>query len=275
LDEVLIPNPSYTIYRPIIRFLNGKPVPFNLDREKNFHINSEYLEEKLSKKTKAIILCSPNNPTGTVLNNNDLQILADIANDRDLLVISDEIYNEFIWKGTHKSIASLSGIKDRTVIISSFSKTFAMTGWRLGYLSANRELSKKMLELQGNMVLCPSNFVQKAGIAALTNGFEDVKRMAKEYERRIEFVYKSLNELKGVSCNKPEGAFYIWADISEISDSSISFCNQLLNKQNVVTVSGTYFGSAGEGFIRLALVSPEMILRQAIDRIKNYVETYT
>ena len=272
-DEVLVPNPSYTVYSPIINFLKGKSTLFDLDREHNFHINPDKLREKITDKTKALLLCSPNNPTGTVLNKLDLEAISHIAEEYDLLVISDEIYSEFIWKGKHKSIASIPGMKERTVIIVSFSKTFAMTGWRLGYLVANRELTSMMLDLQSNMVLCPAAFVQRAGVAALKGSWKPVKEMARIYKERINYVTKRLNENEGVSCAKPEGAFYVWADVSKVSSSSEVFCDGLLAKKGLVAVAGTYFGSAGEGYIRLALVKPMNVLVEAMDRMETYIKS--
>jgi aminotransferase len=187
-------------------------------------------------------------------------------------LISDEIYNEFIWSGRHISIAAETNTRSRTAIISSFSKTFAMTGWRLGYIITNSELTNIMLGLQGNMVLCPAGFVQRAGVAALDGTFEPVQKMADEYERRVDFISKRLNEIDGITCQKPEGAFYVWPDISDLKLSSKDFCNELIDKEKVVTIAGSHFGTAGEGYIRLALVNPLNILTEALDRIENYVK---
>jgi aspartate/methionine/tyrosine aminotransferase len=273
-DEVLIPNPSYTVYSPIIKYLNASSVPFTLNPLDNFHIDEDLLRKKVTKKTKSILICSPNNPTGTVLNLRDLKIISEVAEENDLLVISDEIYSEFIWKGEHKSIASMPEMKERTVTIVSFSKTFAMTGWRLGYLIANSEFTNMMLGLQGNMVLCPTSFVQRAGVAALKGSWEPVTRMADEYLKRIDYTVSRLNKMKGVKCPWPEGAFYVWVDISGISNSSEEFCDGLLSKKSVVAVSGTHFGSAGEGYIRLALVKSMEELSEAMDRIEDYVNSF-
>ena len=270
-DEVLIPDPSYTVYSPIIKYLGAKPVIFPLNREKNFHIDSAAMEKKITPKTKALIICTPNNPTGTVLSDADLEAVAALARENDLLVISDEIYSEFVWNGRHKSIATFPGMKDRTVVIISFSKTFSMTGWRLGYLIANRELTQMMVGLQANMVICPAGFVQRAGLAALKGSWEPVTSMAREYERRVNYVVQRLDAVDGISCNKPEGAFYVWADISALGLSSIDFCNDLLEKKALITMAGIHFGAEGEGFIRLALVKSMDILTEAMDRMESYV----
>jgi aspartate/methionine/tyrosine aminotransferase len=271
-DEVLVSNPSYTVYSPVIKYLKARPVFFPLDRENGFHIDASAIEEKISERTKIILICTPNNPTGTVFDSRDLKVVAKVAEENDLLVISDEIYSEFVWSGRHRSIASLPGMKERTVVIVSFSKTFAMTGWRLGYLIANRKLVGMMLDLQGNMVLCPAGFVQMAGVAALKGSWEPVLSMSREYERRVEYVANRLDELEGVSCQKPEGAFYVWADVSELSESSLSFCEDLIEKKKMVALSGSYFGSNGDGFIRLALVKPMDTLVEAMNRFESYVK---
>jgi aspartate/methionine/tyrosine aminotransferase len=272
-NEILIPNPSYTVYSPIIRYLKGKPILFSLNPNNNFHIEESLLREKVTDSTKAILTCSPNNPTGTVLSMDDLKIIANVAEENNLLVISDEIYSEFIWKREHKSIASLPNMKERSLIIVSFSKTFAMTGWRLGYVIGNSELTNMMLGLQGNMVLCPAAFVQRAGVAALTGPWDPVEKMAEEYRKRIDYVVRRLNKMNRVKCPWPEGAFYVWVDISNLSTSSEDFCDDLLSKKSVVAVSGTHFGSDGEGYIRLALVKPMEDLIEAMDRIEDYVKS--
>ena len=270
-DEVLIPDPSYTVYSPIIKYLGAKPIIFPLNKENNFHIDLTALEKKISPKTKALIICSPNNPTGTVFSDADLETVAAIAKENELLVISDEIYSEFVWKGKHKSIATYPGMKNRTVVIVSFSKTFSMTGWRLGYLIANQELIQMMEGLQANMVICPAGFVQRAGLAALQGSWEPVTSMAQEYERRVDYVVQRLNALKGISCRKPEGAFYVWVDVSALCPSSIDFCNDLLEKKALITMAGKYFGQQGEGFVRLALVKPMDVLTEALDRMDSYI----
>lgn len=270
-DEVLIPDPSYTVYSPIIKYLGAKPVFFPLNREQNFHIDSAAMEKKITPKTKALIICSPNNPTGTVFSDAGLEAVATIVKENDLLVISDEIYSEFVWNGRHKSIATIPGMKERTVVIVSFSKTFSMTGWRLGYLMANRELTQMMQGLQANMVICPAGFVQRAGLAALQGTWEPVTSMAQEYERRVDYVVQRLDALEGISCHKPEGAFYVWADVSALCPSSIDFCNDLLEKKALITIAGRHFGAEGEGFIRLALVKSMDVLAEAMDRMESYV----
>ncbi len=272
-DEVLISDPSYTVYEPTIKFLGARPVRFPLDRENNFHPDLDAMEAKVSDRTKMILICTPNNPTGTVLSKTDLEAVAQVAREHDLLVVSDEIYSEFIWgDGRHLSIAALPGMKERTVVIVSFSKTFAMTGWRLGYLIADGALVKQMLKLQGNMVLCPAAFVQMAGVAALTGPWEPVKAMRREYEDRVNFLAGRLDEIDGVSCPKPEGAFYLFPDISQVCTSSRKFCDGLLEERKLAATAGVHFGPLGEGHIRLALVRPVDVLSEAADRIESHVK---
>lgn len=271
-DEVLIPDPSYLVYVPTVRFLGGRPVRFPL-RSEGFHLDLEELKSKITDKTKIIILCSPNNPTGTVLTEEELRGVADLAEENDLLIISDEIYSEFIWEGRrHVSIASLPGMRVRSVVIVSFSKTFAMTGWRLGYLIAEGGLVEEMLKIQGNMVLCPAAHVQVAGVAALTGPWEPVRRMAEEYRRRREFMARRLDGIEGVACPKPEGAFYLFPDISEISQSSVEFCRGLMKEKEVAIVPGSAFGLLGEGHVRIPLVKPIEVLEEAARRIEAYIE---
>ncbi len=271
-DEVLIPNPSYTVYSPLVKYLKAKPVHYTLEKRTNFHVDSNSLKELVTKRTKIIIICSPNNPTGTVYHKEDLDAIRQVAIEHNLLVISDEIYSEFIWdENKHLSIASLPGMKERTVIIVSFSKTFAMTGWRLGYLITNKQLVKMMLQLQGNMIICPPAFVQMAGISALNGSWDSVTEMADEYDKRINYMIKRLNDIEGVRCIKPEGAFYLWVDISKLTQSCLAFTDALLESKGVVTLAGVHFGTNGEGYMRLALVHKMDTLVKGMDRIEDFI----
>jgi aspartate/methionine/tyrosine aminotransferase len=210
-----------------------------------------------------------------VLTGKELRGVAELAEEHDFLVVSDEIYSEFIWDGRkHISIASLPGMRERTVVIVSFSKTFAMTGWRLGYLIADGALVDEMLKMQGNMILCPAAHVQVAGVAALKGPWEPIERMAEEYNRRREFMAKRLNEIEGVSCPKPEGAFYLFPDISEASNSSVEFCRGLMEEKRVAIVPGSAFGPHGEGHVRIPLVKPMEVLEEAANRIEAYIREH-
>lgn len=272
-DEVLIPDPSYLVYVPTVRFLGGKPVRFALKAE-GFHLDLEEIKARITDRSKILILCSPNNPTGTVFTEEELKGVAELAEEHDLLVISDEIYSEFVWDGRrYVSMASIPGMKERTVVVVSFSKTFAMTGWRLGYLIAPGGLVEQMLKIQGNMVLCPTAHVQVAGVAALTGPWEPIKKMAEEYNRRREYLVKRLNEIEGINCPRPEGAFYLFPDISEVSKSSVEFCEGLMKEKRVAIVPGSAFGPHGEGHVRIPLVKPIEVLEEAAKRIEDYVKT--
>ena len=274
-DEVLIPNPSYTVYSPIVKYLKAEPVHYTLDKKTNFHVDPDSLRESVNSRTKIIIICSPNNPTGTVYNREDLEAIRNVAIENDLLVISDEIYSEFIWGvNRHLSIASLPDMKERTIVIVSFSKTFAMTGWRLGYLLADSHLVKMMLQLQGNMIICSPAFVQNAAVSALEGSWEVVTKMADEYNARIDYMTKRLNDINGVTCLKPEGAFYLWVDISQLTSSCLEFTDALLDSKGVVTLAGVHFGSNGEGYMRLALVHEMETLVKGMDRIEEFIEEY-
>jgi aspartate/methionine/tyrosine aminotransferase len=274
-DEVLIPDPSYTVYSPIVKYLKAKPIFYALDKKTNFHVDHNSLKESVTSRTKIIIVCTPNNPRGTVYNKADLEIIRKVAIDNDLLVVSDEIYSEFIWDNNrHLSLASFPGMKERTVLLVSFSKTFSMTGWRLGYLIANKLLEKMMPQLQGNMIICPPAFVQKAGVSALNGSWDPVTKMADEYNLRINYMTKRLNDIDGVTCNKPEGAFYIWVDISQITQSCLEFTEALLDKKGVVTLAGVHFGINGEGYMRLAVVHDMDILIKGMDRIEDFINEY-
>ena len=271
-DEVLIPDPSYLVYVPTVRFLGGKPVRFTLKAE-GFHLDLEEIKARITDRSKILILCSPNNPTGTVFTEEELKGVAELAEEHDLLVISDEIYSEFVWDGRrYVSMASIPGMKERTVVVVSFSKTFAMTGWRLGYLIAPGGLVEQMLKIQGNMVLCPTAHVQVAGVAALTGPWEPIRKMAEEYNRRREYLVKRLNEIEGINCPKPEGAFYLFPDISEVSKSSVEFCEGLMKEKRVAIVPGSAFGPHGEGYVRIPLVKPIEVLEEAANRIEAYVK---
>lgn len=271
-DGVLVPDPSYVVYASTIRFLGAEPVPFPIKNHEGFHLDVEELEANISDRTKMIIICNPNNPTGTVFSKEELEAVAQLAKRHDLLVVSDEIYSEFVWDGRkHHSIAAMPGMRERTVVIASFSKTFAMTGWRLGYLIADGALVSQMLKLQGNMVLCPAAFVQMAGVAALEGPWEPVEEMAREYERRRNCLTNRLDEIDGINCPKPEGAYYLFPDISEVCESSFKFRDRLLEEQRLAITAGINFGSLGEGHIRIPLVRPIEVLIEAANRIESYV----
>jgi len=264
-DEVLVPDPSYFVYGPQIRFLDGRPVPYRLDERRGCHIDIDHLKAHVTPRTKLLLICNPNNPTGTVFTREELQEIASVAIKHDLLVVADEIYNEFIWGGrNHSAMATIAGMRERTIVIQSFSKTFAMTGWRLGYIIAPSAFIDQMEKLQGNSALCPNASVQMAGIAALTGPWKPIAEMASEYERRIDYMAKRLSEHPGVSCPKSEGTFYVFPKIPALSRE---FSDRLLKEEKVTVVAGVDFGDEGEGHIRIPVTKPIEVLEKAAQKI--------
>jgi aminotransferase len=267
-DEVIVFNPSYHSYHDLITYLGAKEVNVTLNENTNYHPDIDLLKNQISSKTKMIILCNPNNPTGTVYTKEELTEIAEIAKKNDLLVLSDEVYNEFLWDGNeHISIASLKDMKKRTIICSSFSKTFAMTGWRLGYLIMDESIASLLANQP--VGYRPPTFVQLAGVKALTGLWDPVKKMAKEYDKRRKYLAKRLNEINGINCNVPQGAFYLFP---YIGNKSIDFCEGLLKEENVAVVPGKAFGSEGEYHIRIPLVKPVEQLSICANAIENYIQ---
>jgi len=266
-DKVLIPTPAWSAYMPATIIAGATPIEISTDEKNEFKVSIEDLEKSLSKKTKAIIINSPNNPTGSVLTRNELEEIADFAIEHDLIIISDEVYEKLIYEGEHFSIASLNGLKDRVITINGFSKTYAMTGWRIGYAVAKEEIINEMLKHQMYDVTCPPSFIQKAAIEALKGPQDFVESMKKEYNRRRELVYKRLNEIDGISVVKPKGAFYIFPNIKSFKMSSEKVSEYLLKEARVMSLPGNLFGKCGEGYLRLSYAIAYEKLKIALDRI--------
>jgi len=236
-EEVLYPNPGFPIYESMINFVGAKPVPIPLLEENDFRLDHEYVKEKITKKTKMIILNSPENPTGGVLTKEDLKVIADcIANRDDVIVLSDEIYSRIIYEGTHESIASLPGMKEKTIILDGFSKTYAMTGWRLGYGVMRKDIAEKITQLMINSNSCTCAFVQMAGVEALKGPQDSVEKMVAEFRKRREVIVEGLNNIKGITCKKPKGAFYVFPNIKSIGKKSKEFSDYLLNEAGVAVL---------------------------------------
>lgn len=253
--------------------LGATPVTYSLKEENNFQIDFEELESKITERTKMIVIVDPSNPTGGVFSEETLKKLADIAIKNDLLVISDEIYEQLTYDGTkHICIASLPGMKERTIKLGGFSKAYSMTGWRLGYMCAPEEVIKACVRVHQYTITCASSFVQEAAITALNDCDDDVEAMRKEYQRRKDYVVKALNEIDGISCNNPQGAFYIFMNIKELGKSSMEMAEYLLETAKVAMVPGSAFGSEGEGYIRLSYACSYDELVEACARIKDAVE---
>ncbi|MBS7637122.1 pyridoxal phosphate-dependent aminotransferase [Candidatus Bathyarchaeota archaeon] len=272
-DEVLIPNPGFPNYTAQVVLAGGKPVYYPLKEENNFHVEADDIAKRTTPKTKAIIINSPSNPTGAVLREKELKNIADIALEHDLYVISDEAYENILYDGVnHTSIASLPEMKERTVSIFTFSKTYAMTGWRIGFVVAPEEIIEVMLELQEHILVHPSSISQMAAIAALRGPKEHVQKMLKEYAERREIITKELNTMLGVTCIKPEGAFYVFPSIKKTGMSSEKMAMYLLEKAKVITVPGTAFGDYGEGYIRISYATSKEKIREAMNRMQVALE---
>jgi aspartate/methionine/tyrosine aminotransferase len=252
-EEVVLFEPYFMAYSDIVEYLGTKEVGVPLDENSGYRLDLEGLKENITKKTKMMVLCNPNNPSGTVFSKSELKGIADIAIDEDLLVLSDEVYCEFIWDGKeHTAIASLPGMKERTIVSSSFSKTFAMTGWRLGYILADKDLAAKIQKIP--LGYRTNTFVQIAGVAAMEGPWEPVKAMAEKYDRRRKFLVPRLSEITGIKCHIPEGAFYIFPNIAELKMGSEEFCISLLKEKKIFAQPGTAFGVTGENHIRIPLI---------------------
>ena len=272
-DEVLVPNPVWLNYIHVPNSLGATPITYSLKEENDFQIDFEELESKITERTKMIVIVDPSNPTGGVFSEETLKKLADIAIKNDLLVISDEIYEQLTYDGTkHICIASLPGMKERTIKLGGFSKAYSMTGWRLGYMCAPEEVIKACVRVHQYTITCASSFVQEAAITALNDCDDDVEAMRKEYQRRKDYVVKALNEIDGISCNNPQGAFYIFMNIKELGKSSMEMAEYLLETAKVAMVPGSAFGSEGEGYIRLSYACSYEELVEACARIKDAVE---
>ena len=272
-DEVLIPQPSYVSYVPCCVLANGTPVIIELKAENEFRLTAEELEAAITDKTKILIMPFPNNPTGAVMERKDLEAIADVVKKHDLYVLSDEIYAELTYLEKHVSIASLPGMKERTVLINGFSKSHAMTGWRLGYMAGPRNILSRLPKLQENMPSCLPEFVQYAGIEALKNGDEDIAMMNRQYAERRKLVLERINGIKGLSCTPPNGAFYAFVNIKETGMTSVEFCEKLLEKEGVVTAPGSAFGEQGEGYVRLSYATSMEQINRGMDRIQRFMES--
>ncbi len=272
-EEVLYPNPGFPIYESMINFVGAKPVPIPLMEENDFRLDHEYVKEKITKKTKMIILNSPENPTGGVLTKDDLKVIADcIANRDDVIVLSDEIYSRIIYGGTHESIASLPGMKEKTIVLDGFSKTYAMTGWRLGYGVMRKDFAAKITQLMINSNSCTCAFVQMAGVEALKGPQDSVDKMVAEFRKRREVIVSGLNNIKGITCKKPKGAFYVFPNIKGTGKKAKEFSDYLLSEVGVAVLPGTSFGKYGEGHLRISFANSVENIKKALDRISKAVE---
>ena len=269
-DEVLIPQPSYVSYVPCCVLANGTPVPIELKAENEFRLTAEELEAAITPKTKLLVMPFPNNPTGAVMEKKDLEAVAEVVKKHDLFVLSDEIYAELTYLQNHVSIASIPGMRERTIVINGFSKSHAMTGWRLGYACGPEVIIKQMLKIHQFAIMCAPTTSQYAAVEALRNGDEDVAMMREEYNGRRRYVLERFKEM-GLSCFEPFGAFYAFPCIRDLGMSSDEFATKLLQTKKVAVVPGTAFGACGEGFLRISYAYSLDDLRIALDRVAEFV----
>lgn len=270
-DEVIIPQPSYVSYEPCAVLAGAKPVIINLKAENDFRLKPEELLCAITDKTKVLILPYPNNPTGAIMEKKDLEDIAKIVIEKDILVMSDEIYSALTYKDKHVSIASLPGMKERTILINGFSKAYAMTGWRLGYACAPKEIIQQMTKIHQFAIMCAPTTSQYAAIEALKNGDDDVETMRQAYNQRRRFLLHAFKEI-GLQCFEPFGAFYVFPSIKEFNMTSEEFATRFLKEEKVAVVPGTAFGECGEGYLRISYAYSIENLKIAIERLKNFVE---
>lgn len=271
-DEVIIPEPCFVSYLPCVKMAGGVPVQIALEEKDQFKLTGRKLKEAITDKTKIIVLPFPNNPTGAVMTAEELQVIADIVKEHDLFVMSDEIYSELSYQGKHVSIASIPGMAERTIVINGFSKSFAMTGWRLGYAAGSAEVIKQMIKIHQYIIMSSPTTSQYAAIEALRNGMEDVERMRESYNQRRRFLVKELNDM-GIPCFEPYGAFYVFPNISRFGMTSEEFATRLLQEQKVAVVPGDAFGKCGEGFLRISYAYSIENLKMALEKIQKFIDT--
>ena len=272
-DEVLIPQPSYVSYEPCAILADAKPVIIELKEENEFRLTAQEVLDKVTDKTKILVLPFPNNPTGAVMEKEDLEAIAKVVIEKDLYVISDEIYGELTYKGEHVSIVSIPGMRERTILINGFSKAYAMTGWRLGYACGPAVIMKQMVKIHQFAIMCAPTTSQYAAVEALKNGDEDVARMREEYNHRRRYL---LNEFKrmGLPCFEPYGAFYVFPCIKKFGMSSDEFCTRLLTEEKLAVVPGTAFGDCGEGYIRISYAYSLDNLKAAMERFERFISKF-
>ena len=270
-EEVLIPQPSYVSYVPCAQLIYAVPKVIELKEENEFRLTKQELLDAITDKTKMLVLPFPNNPTGAIMEKEDLEEIAKVCVEKDIFVLSDEIYSELTYKGKHISIASMPGMRERTVVINGFSKAYAMTGWRLGYAAAPKEILAQMLKIHQFAIMCAPTNSQYAAVDALKNGDKDVQMMCESYNQRRRFVVHELRDM-GMECFEPYGAFYVFPSIKKFGMTSEEFANKLLEEEKVAVVPGTAFGDCGEGFLRISYAYSLENLKIALGRVRSFVE---
>ena len=269
-DEVIVPNPGFPIYESAVRFAGGKPVSLVLREERGFRFGASDIQPLLTPRTKMLVLNSPHNPTGSCLSPKDLDEIATLLRGREIFVLSDEIYSKILYEGTHESIATRDGMAERTIILDGFSKTYAMTGWRLGYGVMNPVLAKHVARLATNVYSCATSFVQRVAPVALNGPQDDVKAMLAEFRRRREVIVEGLNAIPGVRCLRPTGAFYVFPNVTGLGLPSAELEHLLLEEAGVAALSGTAFGSRGEGYVRFSYANSVENIREGLRRFETF-----
>src|SRR5438270_6717086 len=270
-DEVIYPNPGFPIYESMINYVGGRGVPIRLHEERDFRLDVNELEKLITERTRLVIINSPHNPTGGVLNQRDIEQIAHAIGDRNIFVLSDEIYSRLIFDGTHHSIMSEPGFKERTILLDGFSKAYAMTGWRMGYGVMRPDLAIQVARLMTNSNSCTASFTQVAGIEALRGDQSSVDHMREEFQRRRDMFVAGLNRIKGFSCRMPKGAFYVFPNITATGWKSKALADALLEEAGVACLSGTSFGEHGEGYLRFSIANSTENLSKALERVERWV----
>lgn len=270
-DEVIYPNPGFPIYESMINFVGGVPVPMRLDSSSGFKVNLDEIARQITPKTKMMILNSPNNPCGSIIEESELKELANFAVKHDVIVLSDEIYRQFLYEGQFHSIASFPGLSSRTIILDGFSKTYAMTGWRIGYGVMPPELVEPISRLSTNSVSCTASFTQRAAIEALDGSQDEPRRIVSEFKARRDIIVQGLNSISGISCPTPKGAFYAFPNVLGTGLTSREFANDLLEEEGVACLDGESFGEFGNGCIRFSFANSSENIERAMERIRKFV----
>ena len=270
-DEVLYPNPGFPIYESMIRFVGGVPIPMKLDGARDFNIDLDEVADQVTPRTKLMIINSPNNPCGGIISAGDQEVLADLAKENDVVVLSDEIYRRFLYEGEHTSVASFPDMRDRTIILDGFSKTYAMTGWRIGYGVMPVELVEPISRLVTNSVSCTAGFTQMAVMEAMDGPQDDAHEMVAEFKRRRDIIVDGLNRIPGIQCAKPKGAFYVFPNMEGTGMTSREFADRLLEEAGVACLAGESFGKFGNGHVRFSFANSAENIEKALERIQNFV----